>query len=81
MAFQVCAAQAAGQQQMIATDQQQAQTIGTQIQADATKQQMERQKIQADTQTKIFETMQDVTNNKSKVAGKAAEQVDQLMRS
>jgi len=53
-------------QQMQAIDQQQAQTIMTQIQADAQKQQLERWKIMQDTQMKIFDILQDVTINKSK---------------
>ena len=74
------AAMGAANQQMFATDQQQAQTIQTQIAADAQKQQAERQKIQADLQTKIFEITQDVTVNKAKTADKAAQSFDGYIR-
>lgn len=66
--------------QMSATDSQQAQTIYTQIAAGATKSQMERQKIAFDTQTKIFEAMQDITTHKSKTAEKAVQAFDNLLR-
>ena len=74
------AANQAAQQQMAATDAQQAQTIQTQIAADAQKQAMERWKIMQDLQTKIFEVTQDVTLNKAKVAGKAANAFDGYIR-
>lgn len=67
--------------QMQATDLQQAQTIYTQIAADAQKQQTQRWKIMTDTQTKIFEITQDVTTNKAKAADKAFNAMDQYIRS
>jgi len=66
-------AEKAAQVQMAATDAQQAQTIMTQIAADAQKQQAERWKIMRDAQTKIFEITQDVTINKCKVASKCVD--------
>ena len=66
----------ASQMQMFMTDQQQAQTVYTQIAADAQKQRMERFKIMADLQTKIFEITQDITVNKAKTADKAYQQMD-----
>jgi hypothetical protein len=66
--------------QMIATDSQQAQTIYTQISANATKSQMERQKLMQDTQTKIFEITQDITTHKAKTADKAAAALDAYIR-
>lgn len=66
--------------QMKMMDQQQAMTIQTQIMADAKKQQMQRFKIMYDTQTKIFEIMQDTTINKAKTADKAANMVDAYIR-
>ena len=68
------------QQQMSANDLQNAMTIATQIQADAQKQQMERWKIIQDTQTKIFEIMQDVTNNRSKTQDKMFNKWDEYIR-
>ncbi|MBI3929411.1 MAG: hypothetical protein HY319_27950 [Armatimonadetes bacterium] len=70
----------ASQMQMQATDQQQAQTIQTQIAADAAKQRSERWKIMNDTQTKIFEITQDTTVNKAKTADKAFNAMDQYIR-
>ena len=63
-------ANSVAQFQMFMSDFQQAQTIQTQIGADAQKQQMERWKILQDTQTKIFEIQQDVTVNKAKTQDK-----------
>lgn len=65
------AANAASQQQLAASDQQQAQTIQTQIAADSQKNQAERFKILRETQTKIFEIQQDVTVNQAKTQDKA----------
>lgn len=56
--------------QMITSDYQNAQTIYSQIQATAQKSQMERWKIQNDTQTKIFEIQQETTVNRAKVQDK-----------
>lgn len=66
--------------QMQATDMQQAQTIFTQVAADAQKQRAERWKIMQDTQTKIFEITQDVTVNKAKTADKAFNAMDGYIR-
>ena len=70
----------ASMMQQIMTDNQQAQTIYMQIAADAQKQRVERQKIQADLQTKTFEIMQDVTVNKQKTADKAFNACDAYIR-
>jgi len=74
------AANQAAQFQMQATDMQQAQTVMTQIAADAQKQQMERWKIMQDVQTKMFEISQDVTVNKAKTADKAFNAFDGYIR-
>ncbi|MGM9998211.1 MAG: hypothetical protein ACI38Q_02265 [Candidatus Bruticola sp.] len=66
--------------QMQASDLQQAQTIYTQIQADAQKQQMQRWKILQDTQTKIFEIQQDVTVNRAKTQDKMFGKWDEYIR-
>lgn len=63
-------ANAASMTQMINSDYQQAQTIGTSMMADNQKQQMRRWQIMQDTQTKIFEIQQDVTVNKAKTQDK-----------
>lgn len=73
-------AQAMSREQMRQTDMQQAETIRAQIAADAQKQQAERWKIMADTQTKIFEITQDVTINKCKTADKCANAFDAYIR-
>lgn len=74
-------ANSVAQFQMFMTDFQQAQTIQTQIAADAQKQQMQRWKILQDTQTKIFEIQQDVTVNKAKTQDKMFNKWDQYIRS
>ncbi|MGM9992347.1 MAG: hypothetical protein ACI376_05815 [Candidatus Bruticola sp.] len=74
-------AAAASAAQMTASDLQQAQTIYTQMQADAQKQQMERWKILQDTQTKIFEIQQDVTVNRAKTQDKMFGKWDEYIRS
>lgn len=74
-------ANAMSQFQMFMTDFQQAQTIQTQIAADAQKQQMERWKILQDTQTKVFEIQQDVTVNKAKTQDKMFNKWDEYIRS
>ena len=70
----------AAQLQQFTSDQSQAQTIYTQIAADAQKQRMERFKIMADLQTKIFEITQDITVNKAKTADKAYQQMDAYIK-
>ncbi len=74
-------ANSVAQFQMFMSDYQQAQTIQTQIGADAQKQQMERWKILQDTQTKIFEIQQDVTVNKAKTQDKMFNKWDEYIRS
>lgn len=66
--------------QMAANDFNNAQTIATQMAADAQKQQMERWKILQDTQTKIFEIQQDVTANKAQTQDKAFKKWDEYIR-
>ena len=66
--------------QMITSDCQQAQTISTQIQADAQTQQMNRWKILQDTQTKIQEIQQDVTVNRAKSQDKMFDKWDEYIR-
>ncbi len=74
-------ANSVAQFQMFMSDFQQAQTIQTQIGADAQKQQMSRWKILQDTQTKIFEIQQDVTVNKAKTQDKMFNKWDEYIRS
>ena len=74
-------ANSVAQFQMFMSDFQQAQTIQTQIGADAQKQQMERWKILQDTQTKIFEIPQDVPVNKAKPQDKMFNKWDEYIRS
>lgn len=74
-------ANSVAQFQMYMSDYQQAQTIQTQIGADAQKQQMERWKILQDTQTKIFEIQQDVTVNKAKTQDKMFNKWDDYIKS
>ena len=71
---------AASMAQMAASDLQNAQTIYTQMQADAQKQEMSRWKILQDTQTKIFEIQQDVTVNKAKTQDKMFNKWDEYIR-
>jgi hypothetical protein len=59
----------AARAQQQATDMQQAQTILTQMQAEAMKRSAERWRILMDTQTKVFETVQDVTILRTRVRG------------
>ena len=56
------------------------QTMQTMLQGDAQQQQQERWKIQQDTQLKIFEIQQDVTQNKSKTSDNAYKSWDQYIR-
>ena len=71
---------AASMAQMAANDAQNAQTIYTQMQADAQKQEMSRWKILQDTQTKIFEIQQDVTVNRAKTQDKMFGKWDEYIR-
>ena len=66
--------------QMAASDFQNAQTIYTQMQADAQKQEMSRWQILQDTQTKIFEIQQDVTVNKAQTQDKKFDKWDEYIR-
>jgi len=74
-------ANAAAMTQMVNSDYQQAQTVGTQMMSDNQKQQMRRWQIMQDTQTKIFEIQQDVTVNKAKTQDKMFNKWDQYIRS
>ena len=67
--------------QMQLTDYQNAQTISTQIAANAQKSEMERWKILQDTQTKCFEIQQDVTVNQAKTQDKMFNKWDEYIRS
>jgi len=69
------------QAQMYNNQQQNAQTIQTQMQADNQKQAAERWKIQQDVQTKIMEIQQDVTTNRAKTQDKCFQGMDQYIRS
>lgn len=55
-------------------------TVQSQICADAQRQQMERWRIQQDTQTRIFEIQQDVTANRAKTQDKAFQTFDSYIR-
>lgn len=66
--------------QMMAMQQQQNQTIETQIMTNAQKQQAERQKIMYDTQTKKFEIIQDATINRMKTSDKMFNMADSYIR-
>ena len=74
-------ANAAAMTQMVQSDYNQAQTIGTQMMADQQKSQMRRWQIQQDTQTKIFEIQQDVTVNKAKTQDKMFNKWDEYIKS
>jgi hypothetical protein len=74
-------ANAAAMTQLVQSDYQQAQTIGTQMMADNQKQEMRRWQILQDTQTKVFETQQDVNVNKAKAADKMFGKWDEYIRS
>ncbi|MFP4496708.1 MAG: hypothetical protein ACLFQV_00750 [Vulcanimicrobiota bacterium] len=67
--------------QMQNSDQNQAATVQTQMQADNQKQQMRQWQIMQDTQTKIFEIQQDVTVNKAKTGDKMFGKWDEYIRS
>lgn len=62
------------------TDFQNAQTIYTQVEAEAQKSEMSRWQILQDTQTKIFEIQQDVTVNKAKTQDKMFDKWDEYIR-
>lgn len=74
-------ANAATQQQMQSSDQNQAQTVQTEMQADNQKQEMRRWQIMQDMQTKKFEIQQDVTVNKAKTGDKMFGKWDEYIRS
>ena len=57
--------------QMVVADQMQANTIWTQMVAEAKKARAEQQKIMHDTQTKLFEMQQDTHNNWLATSGKS----------
>lgn len=63
------------------SDQNQAQTIQTEMMADNQKNAMNRWKIMQDLQTKIFEIMSDCTVNKAKTNDKMFGKWDEYMRS
>ncbi|MBQ7529008.1 hypothetical protein IJT10_03785 [bacterium] len=67
--------------QMQASAMQSAQTIYTQVAADAQKEEMNRWKILQDTQTKIQEIQQDVTVNRAKTQDKMFGKWDEYIRS
>jgi hypothetical protein len=62
------------------TDYQNALTIESQMMAETQKQQMQRWEIAQDTQTKIFQIMQDVTSNKATTQDKAYRKWDEYIR-
>ncbi len=66
--------------QMQANDVQNAQTIYTEMQAQAQKSEMGRWKILSDTQTKIFEMQQEATVNKAKSQDKMFNKWDEYIR-
>ncbi len=74
------AANLAARMQMMQSDFQQAQTIQTQMASDARKSQAKRWKIMTDTQTKIFEIINDTTVHKAKTADKMFDQWDKYIR-
>jgi hypothetical protein len=61
-------------------DQQQAQTIQAQSQAEVKKNVMERWKIEKDSQTKQNEIIQDVNVNKAKVGDASFKKWDEYIR-
>lgn len=67
------------QQQM--SDFQQAQTINTQMAAEAQKNQAQRWSMMSDLQTKIHEITTDVTINKAKMADKLHGKLSQYIQS
>ena len=71
---------AASWAQMRANDFQNAQTIYTQIQAQAQRQEMQRWQIATDTQTKIMEIQQETTVNRAKTQDKLFKKWDDYIR-
>ncbi len=71
---------AASWAQMQANDFQNAQTIYTQIQAQAQRQEMQRWQIATDTQTKIMEIQQETTVNRAKTQDKLFKKWDDYIR-
>ena len=71
---------AASWAQMQANDFQNAQTIYTQIQAQAQRQEMQRWQIATDTQTKIMEIQQETTVNRTKTQDKLFKKWDDYIR-
>lgn len=71
---------AASWSQMQANDFQNAQTIYTQIQAQAQRQEMQRWQIATDTQTKIMEIQQETTVNRAKTQDKLFKKWDDYIR-
>ncbi len=71
---------AANWAQMQANDFQNAQTIYTQIQAQAQRQEMQRWQIATDTQTKIMEIQQETTVNRAKTQDKLFKKWDDYIR-
>jgi hypothetical protein len=74
-------ANAATQTQMQQSDQNNAQTVQTEMQADNQKQQARRWQIMEDTKNKVFEIQQDVTVNKAKTGDKMFGKWDEYVRS
>ncbi|MEW6279418.1 MAG: hypothetical protein AB1758_12385 [Candidatus Eremiobacterota bacterium] len=70
----------ASMMQMMLTDRQQAMTIYTQTMADAQKQMAERWKIMRETQTKVFELLQEAVVNQSKVQSKICSKWSEYFR-
>ena len=71
---------AASWAQTQANDFQNAQTIYTQIQAQAQRQEMQRWQIATDTQTKIMEIQQETTVNRAKTQDKLFKKWDDYIR-
>ena len=71
---------AASWPQMQANDFQNAQTIYTQIRAQAQRQEMQRWQIATDTQTKIMEIQQETTVNRAKTQDKLFKKWDDYIR-
>jgi hypothetical protein len=67
-------------QQLQNTDYQNAMTVATQMQANNQVQQMQRWQILQDTQTKIFEIQQSVTQNKAQTQDKAYKKWDEYVQ-
>jgi len=74
------ATQAASMYSMSVNDQQNAMTIYTQALSQTQKQQQQRWQIMTDTQTKIFEINQDVTQNVAKTQQNLFKKWDEYIR-